>query len=212
MREQVSVSWSPSRNTRSFTGRVFVVLTVWLGIVLTGGAAGVIEAAPLRALPALIWGPVIAFVIAFSRSRRLREWACGIDLRWPIMFHLVRVIIGTVFLVLYTSDDLPAEFAIRGGWGDIAVGLTAVIAAMAIPAATALRRRVLFGWNTLGLLDILLVFVTAQRVLFFGDDPDAISILAEFPFLLAPLFVVPLVLITHFVIFARLWRTREQRT
>ena len=55
---------------------------------------------------------------------------------------------------------------------------------------------------------MLLVFVTAQRLLLFGDDPDALVELTRFPLLVVPMFVVPLVLITHFTIFAQLWRAR----
>jgi hypothetical protein len=32
--------------------------------------------------------------------------------------------------------------------------------------------------------------------------------LTRFPLLVVPMFVVPMVLITHFIVFARLWRMR----
>ena len=75
-------------------------------------------------------------------------------------------------------------------------------------ARTALRRRVVFTWNLVGLLDMLMVFVTAQRLILFGDDPDALVQLAKFPLLMVPTFIVPIVLITHLVVFAHLWHTR----
>ena len=107
-----------------------------------------------------------------------------------------------------SGQELPSEFAVPAGTGDIAVGTTALLAALSVPMVTAFRRRVIFAWNLLGLVDILMVFVTAQRLILFGDDPDALVHLTKFPLLVVPMFIVPMVLITHFVIFAQLWRTR----
>ena len=55
---------------------------------------------------------------------------------------------------------------------------------------------------------MLMVLVTAQRLMLFGDDPDALVKLTKFPLLVVPMFVVPMVLITHFAIFAQLRHTR----
>ena len=55
---------------------------------------------------------------------------------------------------------------------------------------------------------MLLVFVTAQPLILFGHDPETLVDLTRFPLLVVPTFIVPLVLITHFVIFAQLWHTR----
>ena len=71
-------------------------------------------------------------------------------------------------------------------------------------------RRMIFTWNLVGLLDMILVFATAQRLILFGDDPDAMVELTAFPLLVVPMFVVPLVLITHFTIFVQLWHTRSR--
>lgn len=187
---------------------VLTVLVVWLAAALAVAASGLLEDAPTPLPVILIWTPVLGFLVVFARSRSFREWVLGLNLRWPILFHVVRAGIGAGFLLM-SGRELPAEFAVPGGIGDIIVGTSApVVALYFVPASTALRRRVVFGWNAVGLLDMLMVFATAQRILFFGDDPDAMVELTRFPLLVVPMFVVPMVLITHFIVFARLWRMR----
>ena len=107
-----------------------------------------------------------------------------------------------------SGRELPTEFALPAGVGDVAVGIGALFVALLIPARTALRRRILLAWNTLGLLDMVNVFVTAQRIVIFGDDPDALVELTSFPMGVVPTFIVPMVLITHIAIYAHLWRMR----
>ena len=188
---------------------VLIVLAVWLATAIAVAASGATEDPP-RLFPAiLIWGPVVTFLVIFGRSRGFRSWTLRVDLRWPILFHVVRVVVGAVFLSM-SGRELPTEFAVPAGFGDIAVGAAALVAVLFVPARTALRRRAIFAWNLFGLLDILNVFVTAQRLILFGDDPDALIELTTFPLLVVPLFVVPMVLITHFVIFAQLWNTRSR--
>jgi hypothetical protein len=135
-----------------------------------------------------------------------------VDSRPLVLFHLVRVVAGVGFLVLHQRGQLTGDFALVAGWGDIAVGLTAPLAVLALPADTLARRRVVGLWSVLGLLDILAVIGNAQRLLFFSGTPDALAPLTRFPFSLLPLFIVPLVLITHFTVMARLWSPLSGRS
>ena len=186
---------------------VLIVLAVWLATAIVVAASGVIEDPPRVVPPILIWGPVVVFLVAFSRARLFRKWSLELDLRWLILYNGVRAGVGAGFLVM-SGEELPTEFALPAGSGDIAVGTTALLVALYVPTVTALRRRVVFAWNLFGLLDMLMVFVTAQRLILFGSDPTALTELTRFPLLVVPMFVVPLVLITHFAVFAQLWRTR----
>ena len=198
-----------ARISASTSKAVLIVLAAWLTLAIVVAASGVLEDPPALMTPVLIWGPVLVFLVVFGRSPGLREWTYALNPRWPILFHVVRAAVGTGFLLM-SGRELPGEFAIPAGVGDIAVGAAAVLVALYVPARTALRRRVVFGWNLLGSLDMLLVFVTAQRLILFGDDPDALVELTRFPLLAVPTFIVPMVLITHFVIFAQLWHTRRR--
>ena len=184
------------------------VLGIWLAAAIAVSGSGILYDPPRPILPIIIWAPVVAFLAAVASFQRLRPWILSIDLRWPIAFHIVRAPIGTAFLLMEAAGRLPPEFAVKAGIGDIVIGVTAIFAIMCVPLLSTVRIRILLTWNILGLADILMVIVVAQRLLFFGDDPKALVELTRFPTLVVPMFVVPLVIITHFVVFAHLWQSR----
>lgn len=204
-----SLSLSDRPVPPSFTRRtVQWVLLAWAGVALAVSLSGVFESPPVYVVPLVIWSGPIAFIIAFAKSRRFREAVLSMDPRPAVLFHLVRVVAGVAFLVLHARGELPGAFALTAGWGDIVVGLAALPAALALPARTPARRWGVLAWNVAGLLDILMVIVTANRLMFFTEDTSLLSVMSRFPMSLLPLFVVPLVLITHFQVMARLWKPR----
>ena len=191
--------------------KVMPVPAIWFAAALAVSASGILYDPPRPLLPVLIWAPVLAFLVGFTRSHRLGQLVLSLDLRWLISFHLVRVPIGVLFLLMEAAGRLPAGFAIKAGVGDITVGFTAVLAIACVPLLSTLRKRTVLAWNTLGLADILMVFVLAQQQLFLSDNPKALVELTRFPLLIVPTFVVPMILITHFLVFAKLWRSRTAR-
>ena len=186
------------------------VLGIWFAVAVIVSATGVLFNPPRPFLPAMIWIPPVIFLAAFALSNGLRQWIKGLNPRWPIGFHLVRAPIGVMFLLMEASGRLPAEFAVKAGIGDILVGVAAVVAMIYLPLRSKINVRLVLTWNILGLADILMVIVVAQRILFFGEDAAALVELTRFPMLLVPAFIVPLVLITHFMVFAQLWDTRAE--
>ena len=191
--------------------KVGYLVVAWLGATVAVSASGVLHDPPRLVLPVLIWASFVAFLVGFALSPGLRERIRRIDLRRLIMFHFVLVPIGIAFIVMEAAGRLPSEFAVKAGIGDIVVGAAAIIAIMSVPLLSTIRSRTVLVWNTLGLADILMVFATAQSLIWSGKDPDLIGELTRFPLLIVPMFVVPMVLITHFAIFARLWSERSRR-
>jgi len=145
---------------------------------------------PPIAIPIVLVG-LVATGLALRRS------ADAIAIRTLVLVQVVRAFIGAAFLVLHHRGALPAEFAVRGGIGDIVVGLTA------IPVAFSSSRKVLLGWNLFGLVDLALVVMTAQKLAFIDHDPLQSAAMTTFPFPLLPFFVVPLMALSHLVIFER---------
>jgi hypothetical protein len=69
----------------------------------------------------------------------------------------------------------------------------------------------LLAWNWIGLLDIVSVVLSAQRIFLLRGEPEKLQGLIDFPGPLLPLFIVPLVLATHLLVFAiRRGRTRGE--
>lgn len=183
-------------------------LILWACAALLVSASGILESPPPFVIPLLIFGSVLAFGTACARSRAFRTTVLSVDPRPLVLFHGIRVVAGAAFLVLNQRGLLSGAFALQAGWGDIAVGLLAPVAALAFPATTPLKRGVALAWSVAGLIDILYVVGNAQWLILIQGDTQIPATLTRFPFSLLPLFIVPLVLITHGVVLARLLAER----
>lgn len=124
-------------------------------------------------------------------------WNC--DIRWLVLLHLSRFV-GFWFLVLYARKRLPYDFAVKGGWGDIVAAALACVVLL-IPAGVSFRPLAIQVWNVFGLVDILFVVGTAARLTL--ADRHVMDELRHIPMSLLPTFLVPLIIVTHVVIWAR---------
>jgi hypothetical protein len=179
--------------------RVLVGATAWLTGVFAAIFAGVFRVAPL--VPLTLFGTLGALVILYRRGGALRTVIDRVDLRWAIAIHAIRAAVGWVFLWELQRDNIPELFAVRAGYGDIAVGLLAILVA----AFAARRRLVVLAWNAIGLVDLLVAVGTAQYLLVIAGDPK-MTVVATVPYALLPAVVVPIMLACHLLIFARLRR------
>jgi len=173
---------------------------VWFVAALALGASGRLGSlAPPR--PQLVLaGLTIVLVAAGLVVPSFRDWLSGVDLRAVIAIHLTRFV-GIYFLVLYGRGLLPYQFAVLGGWGDIAVAATAML--WLVSARDPLdRRKLLWVWNIAGTLDIAFVVATAARMAM--ADPESMGPLRALPLSLLPTFLVPLIIGSHALIFWRL--------
>ena len=183
-----------------------LVLLGWLCFAV--GLVGWFHNASAPAVAATVWMLTALALIACWKIGPIRVWALNVDLRWLVLFHLLRLVAGVYFLVLCQRATLPCAFAMRAGWGDIIVAVLtlAVVAAMRIEFAKTL----LLIWNTTGLIDIIFVVFSALR---FGlTDWQSMQALRELPLSLLPTFLVPLIIASHVLIFIRLAAPATIRT
>jgi hypothetical protein len=195
---------APASPTATGT-RVFVALVLWFSVLLGLGVGGVLHRLPPFVVPLGLIGSTATLVLIHRRSGRLRAWASTLDVRMLVGYHILRAPIGLWFLIAYQRGELPGELALRAGWGDIVTGLLAV-AMLPLGLVRARDRKLLWTWNLFGTLDIAMVVLTAQKLILF-DRSAALRDAIGYPFVLLPWLVVPLVLVTHALIFARLRAT-----
>lgn len=189
---------------------VRIALALWITAAVAFAAAGGPAHLPRPAVPLLIWGPVFACALLYRRGGALRDFVDRTDVRVFVLFHVVRVAFGAAFLVEAAAGRIPDAFARVAGPGDIAAGLLALPAAWLAPRADRASRALLLGWNALALADILLVFATAQRLMFVVGDVTLLRAFGRFPYGVLPVLVVPWVVLTHLAIFARTRRARAR--
>ncbi|MDQ3037392.1 MAG: hypothetical protein M3Y87_33665 [Myxococcota bacterium] len=186
--------------------RWIAAFALWLAAALGASASGLLSLDRLPLVPLFLGGGVAALALAYARVPSFRDFAQRIDLRVVIAVHLVRAPIGIAFLVLESFQRLDPIFATRAGWGDILAGALAIVALLAVPASTRARRSIVRAWNVVGLADILMVVATAQYLIFFSGHPETLAVMAGFPWGAIPLCIVPIVIATHLLVFARLRR------
>jgi hypothetical protein len=124
----------------------------------------------------------------------------NVDVSWLVLFHLTRLFAGAYFLLLCQRGQLPCGFARTAGWGDIVIAILAlaVVGAMRIQFGKLL----LLTWNTMGLIDI--IFVVFSALQFGVNDSQSMHALRELPLSFLPMFLVPLIIASHVLIFVRL--------
>lgn len=187
--------WSP----------VAILVGAWFVLALAVGASGLLRSARPPLPPVLIVLLTASLLVLFWQWPALHGWASTVDIRALILIHVSRFV-GAYFLVLHARGELPYAFAVPGGWGDIAVATAALVIGLPSLSQGRWGWPIVFAWNTAGLVDILLVVTTAARL--GSADPQSMAALFRLPLSLLPTFLVPIIIATHIVIFARLsgWR------
>ncbi|WP_065753980.1 hypothetical protein [Bradyrhizobium paxllaeri] len=150
--------------------------------------------------------PLIATAVAAWISPSVRATLLGMPMPFLIGLNIWRVG-GGFFLLLAAEGRLGGPFPTSAGWGDIITGV------LALPVAwLALRsqgRALVWTWNAFGMLDlvaaIMLGVISANgsplQMIHAGDGSEAVQVL---PWSLIPTVLVPMYLIVHGIIFAKL--------
>ena len=183
-----------------------VLVGLWFAIALVISASGLLYGVPAPVLGATNAMIIASSLLAIYFIEPIRNWVMNLDLRVFVFYHVVRFV-GIAFLVFHAQGIIPSEFAIIAGWGDIAVATTAIlVAGFALPVTTPLRWKIVLLWNLLGLVDILYVLRTGIGLGL--SSPEKMLWITSFPFSLLPIFIVPLIIITHILVFIRLRELR----
>lgn len=187
---------------------VRLLFWVWFGAAVAAGQFLWLQRLPPFGIPAVVLGLTALVLAAYFSLRPVRAWVDAIDVRALVLLHVTRFV-GIYFLILYQRGELPRAFAVPAGLGDIVVATMALPVALA-PLDLAVRQRALRIWNVVGLADILFVVFTAARINL--AHPGDLRALTHLPLSLLPTFLVPLIIATHVILFARVSRERAAET
>jgi hypothetical protein len=179
--------------------RFFLLLAVWGLAAAAAGSVHLLFRLPPYAVPVLIASLTIGFALAVSRVGWISETVRKISMRQLLAVHVLRFV-GFYFLWLYAQGRLPAEFAHRAGWGDVIAAAGALVL-LFWPEGPGFRRA-LWLWNVIGLADLFVAVGTAGWLNL--TRPGSMIEVAGLPLTLVPLWGVPMLMVSHFVIFRRL--------
>ena len=128
------------------------------------------------------------FLAPWLKEKTQRE-----SLFWLTLPHATRHV-GMVFLVpTVVSPSLPQGFAVSAAYGDLAAGVLAMLALIALRRHWAGATGLVWLFNIVGTVDLLNALRHAQAVPHLGAA------------WYIPTFLVPVLLVTHFMIFTRLF-------
>jgi hypothetical protein len=179
-----------------------LVLWTWFVAALIVGRLELLARLPVWGMAGVLAGLTMLLLAACVSLRPLRGWINAVDLRRLVLLHAVRFY-AVYCLVLYQRGELPYALAVPSAWSDISVALLAVGAAC-LPLREELRRHAVIIWNTIALTGLLLNAATAARIGL--AQPWQLDEFRRLPLSVLPTFLVPLLLATHVIIFARLLR------
>jgi hypothetical protein len=190
--------------------RVVTYLMAWLAADVALGAVGAFAATPHRPVPGIVVGialPLIGGLWLLRRPNGLSRVVDSVPTPWLIGVQVYRVA-GVVFILAWLDGLIPGVFALPAGLGDLAVGLSAPFVAARVGDGTARSRRIAVIWNIAGITDLVMAVtlgaLTSSTPLWpvaFGRPNPLIS---RLPFVLIPVFAVPLSVLLHFVTLRRL--------
>ncbi|MEO6005159.1 MAG: hypothetical protein ABIZ04_08475 [Opitutus sp.] len=172
--------------------RLLLALVLWGVAASIAGYFRLFLHLPPAIVPLLVATLTLAAAFSLQRIGWVRAAVADVGRRGLIGVHVIRFV-GVAFLWLHAQGRLPAEFAQRAGWGDIATA-TGAVAFLVFPRV-ANDRRVFGAWNVFGALDLLVAVGTAGWLNL--TRPGSRIELSALPFTLVPLWFVPVLLATH---------------
>ena len=141
-------------------------------------------------LSVVVWGLLARWLLSPWLEKKPRHEA----LFWLTLPHAFRHV-GMVFLVPgVVAQPLPESFASPAAYGDLLTGVLALLVLIALRTSWAGAVMLVWLFNVVGTVDLL----NALRHVDVAPDFGAAWYI--------PTFLVPLLLVTHFMIFARLFR------
>ena len=190
---------------------LMATLVIWFGLALWLGKGGFFLA-PTAFAPPIAFAiviPIVTGLFILLSTPRFKAVVEAVPQSWMTGVQVYRAL-GAMFLALWLQGRMPGEFALPAGTGDVIVGVTAPIVAWlnairspAAPAATLV-------WNVFGIGDLVIAVGTGflaspspYKMLAF-DRPN--ELIAQYPFVLVPIFFVPLSIILHGL---SLWKLRS---
>lgn len=198
------------QNRTSFI-RIAYVLLIWFLLVLGGSLLGTFVQSPL-VLYVVIGVPVVVYMAGYLLSAAFRRFIGALvgDPFSITAFQVYRVL-GVSMAIQALKGALPAVFGLPAGFGDLFIGLTALLAAAAFASGTTSGKAVFVLWNVLGLLDLFIAVSTAALAASVLSGPVTMAPMRLYPLSLVPAFGVPLAFLLHFTGLARFWSLSRQQ-
>ena len=206
----ISLSSFVAERKRSLKIRILAGLVIWLVIVSGLSISGFVQdfsSFPPRMMVVLVVPLLVILIITFSKS--VGEIVKHIPIENLVRIQVFRVFVEVLLWGLFIENLLPVQMTFEGRNFDVLSGILGLIAALTV----AQNRALMILYNVIGLgllLNILVIAVLSMPtpLRFFMNEP-ANTIVANFPIVFLPAFLVPLAYTLHFFSLKHLLAKRE---
>lgn len=152
--------------------------------------------------------PIIVTILYLFNSKNGKAFIDSLPLKQLTIISIVRIPVEFVLYWLFLNNAVPELMTFTGRNQDIFAGLTAPLIAYFAFRNDTINKKLLLIWNIAG--TVLLLNIVVNALLSFPTiiqqqafDMPNIGLL-YFPFVWLPIFVAPLVLLTHFISISQL--------
>lgn len=161
----------------------------------------------------IILFPMFAIVLSSLFSKKMKNWLTSFNLKLLTYLHTVRVLVELVLLWLFIGSYAPELMTFEGRNFDIIAGITAPAVAYFAFRNNQVNKKLLWTWNIASLMLLMFILVNAVFSMptilqVFAFDQPAVGVM-KFPFILLPVVIVPLVLLSHVASFVILSRDKR---
>lgn len=180
-----------------------LLLGLWYALAARLGELGILAppetATGVPYILFFLFGGTAVLVLLALATGSGRKLLAGADQREIIAFQAPRVM-GVIFLVGWAVGDIPWQFALPAGVGDIWAGIAGWQAYRALEAGRENATALVWRANIIGLLDFAVAVLTGLMTsegflhVMAMENPNIIN---DFPLVLFPAFFVPIFLAGH---------------
>ncbi|MBG6145275.1 membrane protease YdiL (CAAX protease family) [Labrenzia sp. EL_142] len=195
-----------------------IVLGLWYALAARAGELGLLmppqTPTGIPYVLIFLFGGAGLLVLLGSATHAGRRIAESADQREMIAFQVPRVM-GFVFLVGWAFGEIPWQFALPAGVGDIWVGIAGWQAFKALEQGRANANALVWRANIIGLADFAIAVLTGVLTsegflhVMALEEPNIIN---NFPLVLFPAFFVPIFLAAHIFSILQLRRAARHKT
>jgi hypothetical protein len=184
-------------------GNLFIAwLTIWLAGIATLSYAGVFRLLNLQFFAFLVVASTSTLLIVYFKNQNLRKYLSSFSYKHLTILNVWRIPAGAAFLYYGWQNWLPEQFVFNAGYGDLIVGIAALLI---LPLPETISKYVAF--HIFGLLDFIVAVGTGLTLTLL--ETPLIENVAGFPIVLIPLFGVPITGALHIILLHRLWSEKN---
>jgi hypothetical protein len=210
----IRAAWPPAERVPALRAAA-IILIGWFAAAVALAWFGVYEGGPGR-LPTIQFGILIPIAVGaylIWRSPMVSRIIDAVPQQWLVGVQIFRAG-GAIFLVLYAAGRMPGLFALPAGVGDILVGTLAPIVAWAYARNPRGGAGLITGWNVFGIADLVVAvgtgLATAPSPLQVAAFEAPNTLIADFPLVLIPAYLVPFWTVLHIASLTKLRRTSSR--